>query len=173
MSERSKGPMFSWRTFLLVARGLYVELAILAVCGAIISETGKTSGPVFDVVGPDFIPLSVAYMIIGLTTLQIGMRFLGGAGGPIFVEQSRSRILKADYFWVLGFCVTTGLYVVVLSARVMPYYMATGLFVVATTVILARRVEWRDIWRGAVIGIVLGVVLQTIFTQILVIDLPT
>lgn len=151
--------------------GLSLEIAILIFCGAIISETGKTAGPVFDVVGPDFLPTVVALLVATLTLLQVVVHVVQRRNTPTPAETQGVRI-GAVVSGVVFSAVTIA-YVAVLALEVAPFFLATTVFVGATTSLLSRPFTWRDIAFGLAIGLVLGVGLQYVFTQVLIIDLPT
>ena len=148
---------------------LYMEIAILAFCGAIVSATGQTRGPVFDVVGPDFLPTVVALLVAALTLVQVVMhvarRWRSQPGG-------RSEVAAA-LGSALIFSAVTVAYVALLAFRMAPFFLLTAVFVMLTTLLLSPRFSWREAAMGLIIGLVLGVGLQYVFTQVLIIDLPT
>lgn len=152
--------------------GLYFEFCLLIFCAAILSQTGQTKGPVFDVVGPDFLPSSVAWIVALLVTIQIVVHILGwrkGAPDTAVVsstETATGRVLAAI------FSALTVLYAVVLSNEFAPFYLATAIYLTVCTVLLSRRFNWRDLAVGAVVGLVMGVGLQWLFTNVFIIDLP-
>lgn len=150
--------------------GLYVELAILVFCGLILSETGQTKGPVFDAIGPDVLPTAVALIVAGLTLLQVVVQI---ARGGHALPDADPRIMAPELLRGLIFAAVTIAYVVVLASRLVPFWLATAVFVAVTTLIMARPPNGRDAILGAVIGVILGAGLQFVFTTILVIDLPT
>lgn len=162
MSER-------WR---LALGGIHVEIAILVFCGLILSETGKTSGPVFDAIGPDVLPTVVAVIVAALTLLQIVQHIAREARG-LTPTAAAAPILWPELARGLIFTALTVGYVALLTTRQVPFWAATAVFVAAATLIMARPPNWRDAGLGAVIGVVLGVGLQLVFTMVLVIDLPT
>ena len=150
--------------------GLYVEIAILVFCAAILSETGKTKGPVFDTVGPDFLPTAVSYMVGALTLLQIVIQVTGGWRSKAQPQPFR---MGRPVWTGLIFCAVTAVYVALLAHRVIPYAPATAVFIIFATLMLAERPTWRDAGLGAAIGLAMGFGSQYIFTTILGIDLPT
>lgn len=164
-------PVRSSQSPLKIIGGLYMEIAILLFCAAILLGTGRTKGPVFDVVGPDFLPTVVAYLVGALTLLQILVQVVKARRGED--EASVPAIGLNDVGFGFLFSATTGLYVATLNFRLVPYFLATAIFVTLATLMLTRRLSLRDAGTGAVIGLVLGIVLQYIFTHVLVIDLPT
>lgn len=153
--------------------GTYLELLILAFCAAILSDTGKSSGPVFDVVGPDFLPSVVAGTVGVLTLMQLAWFILRWRNG----EEETQAVLPAADVWagrVLAglFCVLTAIYVVVLSREWSPFWLATAVYLTLATILLSRRLNWRDLLLGSAIGLVMGIGLQLVFTGLLIIDLP-
>lgn len=150
--------------------GLYVEIAILVFCGAILSETGKTKGPVFDAVGPDFLPTAVSWIVAALTLLQVVVQIAGGWRSDAAPEPLR---FGRPVWTGLIFAAVTVAYVSLLAFHVMPYAFATAAFVTIATFMLSDRPGWRDLVLGATIGLALGFGLQYIFTHIVIIDLPT
>lgn len=156
---------------LAIIGGLYMEFIILVFCGLVLAGTGKTKGPIYDVVGPDFLPTVVACMVAGLTLVQVVLqvvRQLRGDRGHV-----AAPLATGDIATGLVFGAATAAYVLVLALRVAPFYLSTMIFVTIATLLVARRFEWRDVAMGAVIGLLLGIFLQLIFTKVLVIDLPT
>ena len=155
-----------------VLGGLHVEVGILVFCGLILSETGKTRGPVFDAIGPDVLPTAVALIVGALTLFQIVLQIVRGP------QADAAAAAVAPIRWPelargAAFAVLTVGYVALLASRNVPFWAATALFVTAATLIMARPPNWSNALAGAVIGVVLGVALQLIFTRVLVIDLPT
>lgn len=169
MSDRSHNG--SRPSILRVLASLYVELAILAFCILIISETGRTRGPVFDVVGPDFLPTTVATIVAALTLLQIIVQVAKHLRRAH--EDSGEPISLANAVVGLVFIAFTAVYVTVLSYRLVPFWAATTGFIVVLTLLLSRAISWRDFALSLAIGLGMGVGLQFIFTRILIIDLPT
>jgi len=158
-----------WRN---LAGGLHVEVAILVFCGLILSETGKTRGPVFDAIGPDVLPTVVALIVAGLTLLQVVVQL---ARGPQDQPDDAGAVplQLPELLRGLAFAALTIAYVALLASRLAPFWVATAVFVLAATLVMARPPSLGNALLGGVIGVVLGVVLQLVFTMILVIDLPT
>jgi len=150
-------------------KSLYVELGILVFCGIILSGTGKTKGPVFDTVGPDFLPTVVALLVAGLVLLEIAMELTSRSGG----DQPTSKPDPSALRNTLIFCVATTAYLLLLAYQLTPLFLATCGYMACTTPLLAHRLNWRDALLGAIVGLILGGVLQYVFTQIVVIDLPS
>ena len=149
---------------------LHVEIGILVFCAAIISETGKTKGPVFDTVGPDLLPTAVATMVAALTLLQVVVQIAqrGRGGDPL---PGRAVDVAG---WRNGaiFSVATLAYVALLAAQSVPFFLATSAFMAVATALLSQHGKWRDAAVGAGIGLGLGLFLQFSFTRVLIIDLP-
>jgi hypothetical protein len=156
-----------WRHIL---GGLHVEVAILVFCGLILSETGKTRGPVFDAIGPDVLPTIVAVIVSGLTLLQIVLQI---ARGPQAQDVDDAPIHLPELLRGLVFAAVTIAYVALLASRMVPFWAATAVFAMVATLIMSRPPNLANAALGGGIGVVLGVVLQLVFTMILVIDLPT
>jgi hypothetical protein len=155
--------------------GLYVELVILIFCIAILSQTGKTSGPVYDVVGPDFLPAVVAYTVGGLALLQMVVHiFKWSRGREQVADQNPSERdgTRKGMLVALIFSGATIAYVGLLSVEVLPFWLLTFAFLLTATLLISRRLSWRNVLLGAGIGIVMGIGLQLIFTQLLFINLP-
>ena len=156
--------------FVRALRGLarlYVEISILLFCALIVSATGSTQGPVFDTVGPDFFPTALALIVGALTAIQIAMVVAGREDPDALPGKPDATMLRNAAI----FMVVTIAYVMVLSQRMAPLFLATSVFMAFTTPLLSHRASWRDGAVGAVIGLILGGVLQFVFTQIVVIDL--
>tara|TARA_R110000868_G_scaffold26691_15_gene102559 strand:- start:1904 stop:2410 length:507 start_codon:yes stop_codon:yes gene_type:complete len=154
-------------SILAILAGLHVEIAILIFCAIILMGTGKTKGPVFDAVGPDFLPSAVAVLVGLLVFLQIGfqvLRNLRQPPPPLMVDLAIVRKTAL-------FSITTALFVAALVYHILPLYLASSAFVACATLLLSHRPDWRDVLYGVVSGLVLGAVLQYVFTQILYIDL--
>nr|WP_306269405.1 tripartite tricarboxylate transporter TctB family protein [Pararhizobium sp. IMCC3301] len=152
---------------LAIVAGLHVEIAILIFCAIILMGTGKTKGPVFDAVGPDFLPSAVAILVGLLVLVQIGFqlrRNLRQPPPPLMVD---SAIVRKTAL----FSIATALFVAALVYHILPLYLASGAFVACATLLLSHRPGWRDAVYGVVSGLILGAVLQYVFTQILYIDL--
>lgn len=154
-----------------ILAGLYMEFIILVFCGLVLAGTGKTKGPVYDVVGPDFLPTVVACMVAGLTLLQVVVQVARARRGT--GDHVAAPLAAGDVATGLVFGVATAGYVLALALRIAPFWASTMVFVALATLLVARRLDWRDGALGVVIGLVLGIVLQLIFTKVLVIDLPT
>lgn len=158
-----------WRHLL---GGMYVEVSILILCGLILSETGKTRGPVFDAIGPDVLPAAVAAIVAALTLLQIVRQIVYGAHAHPDATAD-APIHLPELLRGLVFATLTVVYVTALASRLVPFWAATAVFAALATIIMTRPMNWRDAVLGACIGTALGVSLQIVFTMILVIDLPT
>jgi len=156
---------------LRILAGLYMEWIILAFCALVLSATGKTEGPVYDVVGPDFLPTTVAWIVAALTLVQVVRQVIQQRRLP--VQDSVEPLEQADILTGLLFGVVTAAYVLVLAYRLAPFYLLTAVFITLATLLISRRFDWRDALTGIVLGVVLGIILQLIFTRVLVIDLPT
>lgn len=156
---------------LRILASLYVEFTIIIVCALIISEAGQTRGPVFDVVGPDFLPTVVAGLVAALTLLQMGVQVARQVRGK--ESETSEPIAGSDAFVGLVFAAVTTVFVTTLALRLVPFWAATAVFVTVATLLLARTITRRDLVLSISIGIGLGVALQLIFTRILIIDLPT
>lgn len=157
---------------LRILAGLYVEFTIVIVCALIISEAGSTRGPVFDVVGPDFLPTVVAELVAALTLVQMAVQVARRFGGKD-AEGAAAPIAASDAVVGLIFAAVTTVFVTVLALRLIPFWTATAVFVTATTLLLSRTITRRDMLLSVAVGIGLGVALQLIFTRVLIIDLPT
>ena len=111
MLDSTKTQHSATSRFLHIISTLYIEFFILLICTLVISQTGKSTGPVFDVVGPDLIPLTVAYVVAALTLLQLVVesRKMDFAG----------RQMNGDIGFrpipCLLFCCLSGLYVLSLA----------------------------------------------------------
>jgi len=146
---------------------IHVELGILLFCIVIIAGTGRTEGPVFDTIGPDFFPTALAVIVGALTLLQIILSIAGrDRGDPSPGSPDRAMLRNSVIFFA-----ATGLYVLVLSQRWAPLFLATSGFMACTMPLIAHRLNWRDAGLGAVIGLGLGLVLEIVFTRIVIIDL--
>jgi len=156
------------RSIARIVGELHVEIGILIFCAAIISETGKTQGPVFDTVGPDLLPTAVAVIVAALTLVQVVVQIATRDS----TDHAGSRIDRAGVINGLVFCLATILYVAVLAWQIVPFYLATCGFMAVTTALLSQGALARNALLGAGIGLGLGLFLQFIFTQVLVIDLP-
>ena len=165
--DRNPKPDFTRISISAILAGLHVEIAILIFCAIILMGTGNTKGPVFDAVGPDFLPTAVA-VIVGLMVLvQIVRQVVGN------VRQARSPLVVNFAAWrkAVIFSLVMMLVVAVLAYHILPLYLASSAFVACTTVLISDRPSWRDVLYGLVSGLVLGAVLQYVFTEILFIDL--
>ncbi|WP_306119070.1 MULTISPECIES: tripartite tricarboxylate transporter TctB family protein [unclassified Roseitalea] len=147
---------------------LHVEIGIVVFCAAIISETGKTKGPVFDTVGPDLLPTAVATIVAALTALQIVVHVARRRWEPDSGPGVDTVGLRNGAIFALA---TLG-YVAALASRQIPFFVATCAFMAVATALLSQHNRWRDAALGAAIGLGLGLFLQFIFTQVLIIDLP-
>ena len=155
------------RSIPAILAGLHVEICILIFCAIILMGIGQTEGPVFDVVGPDFLPSAVATIVGFLVLLQIGFQTMHNLRHP-------PPPLKVDFNVVRKtalFSITTAVFVAALAYHILPLYLASSAFVASATVLLSQRPSWRDVLFGVLSGLVLGVILQFVFTQILYIDL--
>ncbi|NRA21832.1 MAG: tripartite tricarboxylate transporter TctB family protein [Oceanospirillaceae bacterium] len=168
MLDSTKTQHSATSRFLHIISTLYIEFFILLICTLVISQTGKSTGPVFDVVGPDLIPLTVAYVVAALTLLQLVVesRKMDFAG----------RQMNGDIGFrpipCLLFCCLSGLYVLSLANAWAPFYLATFVFITLATLTITAGASKRDVVIGMLIGLGVGALLQFVFTQILVIDLP-
>lgn len=168
MKNDPKQPPDALSRIVSIIAGLHVELGILMFCGIILLGVGRTSGPVFDAVGPDFLPTAVAIIVMALVLLQIVVQVLGEMrhpSAPLTVDLRAAAKTSA-------FIIATIVFVLLLAQGLLPLYLASSAFMACTTVLLSQRPGWRDAIYGLVAGLVLGVVLQYVFTQILYIDLP-
>lgn len=170
MSDRTAGSPADRPALGPLFGGLYVELCILVFCAAILSQTGQTKGPVFDVVGPDFLPTTVAWIVAVLTALQVVVHLVGWRRGQ--APAAPTGETAAGWLIAVVFGGLTVVYAGVLSNELAPFYLATAVYLLACTVLLARRLSWKDVAGGAVLGILMGVGLQLLFTRVFVIDLP-
>jgi uncharacterized BrkB/YihY/UPF0761 family membrane protein len=166
-SKPTSSSLFRGRILPIIA-GLHVEIGILVFCGLVLLGVGRTQGPVFDTVGPDFLPSAVAILVAALVLVQVVRqvyRELRDTPAPL--EIHRQTLIKTSLFILV-----TILFVFLLSRGVLPLYLASSAFMTCTTVLLSQRPGWRDAVYGAVAGLALGALLQYVFTQILFIDLP-
>lgn len=148
--------------------GLHVEIGILIFCGVILLGVGRTRGPVFDAVGPDFLPKAVAILVMLLVLVQIAVQLFQELRHPSAALKVDPRMLAKTS----AFIAATAAFVFLLARGLLPLYLASSVFMAFTTVLLSHRPGWRDAIYGVVAGLVLGAVLQYVFTQILYIDLP-
>jgi hypothetical protein len=153
---------------LAIVAGLHVEIGILAFCGIIFLGTGRTEGPVFDVVGPDVLPTATAALVAAMVLAQLLVqvtRELRTPPPPVRVDPLalRNGVI---------FTAATILFVTAVALGWLPFSLATAAFMTLTTMLLSNRIHWRDGAFGAAIGLALGLVLQVTFTRILFIDLP-
>ena len=123
----------------------------------------------FETVGPDFLPTVVALLVAGLVLLQVAVELMSRSGE----EQPQSRTDPAALRNTIIFCVVTTTYLLLLAYQLAPLYLATCGYMACTTPLLAHKLNWRDAMLGAIVGLVLGGVLQYVFTQIVIIDLPS
>ncbi len=152
--------------------GLYLEFVILAFCAAIFSQTGKSTGPEFDVVGSDFLPLMVAGCVAALTVIQTVRQLLGDAGSAMPAGAADQQAGLSGTMRALIFCIATVIYVALLSHDVMAFWLATVIYILGATLLLSRPITRRDIVAGALVGLGIGVGLQLIFTKLRDNDLP-
>ncbi len=147
---------------------LHVEIFLLIFCGIIFLGTGRTSGPVFDVVGPDLLPTVTAGIVAALTVLQIGAEVLRARRTPPPPIRIDPLVLRN----LALFGAATTLFVVAVARGWLPFALATCVFITFNTMLLSNRLNARDAAIGAASGLALGIVLQFMFTRVLFIDLP-
>lgn len=149
-----------------------LEIAIIFVSYAVLSEVGKSKGPVFDAIGPDALPQAMAIIVLVLALAQLII---------IFVTQIRNSVVETSGFdpeklvnagYAVAFCALTAIYVYSLQSGFAPFFVLTVAYLVLGTVIMSQSATRQSIMIGAISGLVLGVGLQFIFTQILNVDLP-
>jgi len=165
MTER---PSSAAVRLLALAAALHVEIAILIFCVVIFLGAGTTRGPVFDVIGPEMLPMATSVLVGGLTLIQIVAYTLRARHDPppaIRIDPVALRNLAV-------FAVATILFVLIVANGWLPFALATSAFMTVTTMLLSNRLAWRDAAIGATSGLALGIVLQVTFTYILYIDLP-
>lgn len=153
---------------LAIVAGLHVEISILIFCGIIFMGTGRTKGPVFDVIGPDLLPTVTAAIVATFVLLQVVIQVIANLKVPPPPVQIDPQSLRNGVI----FTVATVLFVVAVAQGWLPFALATSAFMTVNTMLLSNRIHWRDAAFGAAIGLGLGIVLQYTFTQILFIDLP-
>lgn len=153
---------------LAILAGIHVEIGILVFCGLVIMGTGRTEGPVFDVVGPDVLPAATAAIVAGMVLVQIVVQVIRDLREAPPVVQVDPLALRNGVI----FTVATLLFVTAVARGWLPFALATSAFMSLTTMLLSNSFRGRDAAFGAVIGLALGVVLQFTFTRILFIDLP-
>lgn len=155
------------RIFAIIA-DLHVEIGILVFCGIIFMGTGRTTGPVFDVIGPDLLPTATAGIVAGLVLIHVVLQVIRSLREPLPTVRIDPQSLRNAVI----FTAATLLFVTAVAQGWLVFALATAVFMTVTTMLLSNRVHWRDAAFGAVIGLGLGIVLQYTFTQILFIDLP-
>lgn len=151
-----------------IVAGLHVEIGILVFCGVVFLGTGRTEGPVFDVIGPDVLPAATAGIVAALVLLQIAVQVAKALRDPPPAVRIDPLALRNGVI----FTVATILFVTIVAQGWLPFALATSAFMTVTTMLLSNRIHWRDAVFGASIGLALGVVLQFVFTRVLFIDLP-
>ncbi|MCR9135137.1 MAG: tripartite tricarboxylate transporter TctB family protein [Alphaproteobacteria bacterium] len=153
---------------LAIVAGLHVEIGILIFCGIVFLGTGRTEGPVFDVIGPDVLPAATAGIVALLVLLQVALQVVRTLRNPPPPVRIDPEVVRNGVI----FTVATILFVTIVAQGWLPFALATSAFMTVTTMLLSNRIHWRDAVFGASIGLALGVVLQFVFTRILFIDLP-
>ena len=147
---------------------LHVEIAILIFCIVIYLGTGTTKGPVFDVVGPELLPISMSLLVGALVLIQIIVQIVRARRTPLPAVRIDPLALRN----LMIFAAATIVFVFVVAQGWLPFALATCVFMTVTTMMLSNRIHWRDAAIGAVSGLALGIVLQVTFTYVLYIDLP-
>lgn len=165
MTERASTA--TGRLLALVA-SLHVEIAILIFCIVIYLGTGTTKGPVFDVIGPELLPISMSLLVGTMVLIQIIVQVVRARRIPLPAIRIDPLALRN----LVVFATATILFVLFVSRGWLPFALATCAFMTVTTVMLSNRIHWRDAVIGAVSGLALGIVLQVTFTYVLYIDLP-
>lgn len=156
------------RRALTLFASLHVEIALLVFCGLIFFGTGRTDGPVFDVVGPDLLPTATAGVVATLVVLQAVVQIVRAVRIPLPPLRINPLALRN----LSVFAPVCALFVVAVAQGWLPFALATSAFMTLNTVLLSGRLHWRDAAIGAASGLALGIVLQFTFTRILFIDLP-
>src|SRR5690606_14048489 len=127
------------RSASLLFGGLYFEICVLIFCAAILGQTGKTTGPVFDVVGPDFLPTAVAWIVGSLTVCQILVHLVGWRRGRPDLGQHSPTETATGRLVAAAFGLVTIVYAAALSNELLPFYAATAAYLLVSTMLLARR----------------------------------
>lgn len=156
-------------TGLRAGRALGVEVIILLFCVGILMEVGQTKGPIFDSIGPDVIPQTLAVMVILLTSVQLVVNAVGflSSDQEGLVGEMDSSKLKSFAFFILA----TTTFLLALRLWVAPMVFLTPVFILVATLIFSNNLKRRTIITGSAIGLALGLIQYIIFTNFLHVDL--
>lgn len=164
MTDRAATPL---GRLLALIGSLHVEICILAFCVVIYLGAGTTSGPVFDVIGPEALPTATSVLVGALVLVQIAVQLFRARHDPPPAVRINPALLRN----LLVFTVATILFVLIVAQGWLTFALATCAFMTVTTMLLSDRLHWRDAATGAATGLLLGIVLQITFTYVLFIDL--
>lgn len=152
---------------LKLAKQAFAELLIIILCLCFATQLGSSNEPLFDVVGPDKIPLVVISVILVLSILEIGRKFIHLERDIEVSAPPGARVPAAL------FIVATLVYVAILANAILPYSYATAAYFCVTSLIIVSKITVREIGVAIGAGLAVGLSLQYLFTEIFIIDLPT
>ena len=161
--------MHSIKSTIRLLNFLVVEFSILLFCVGIFLQVGETKGPVFDSIGPDIIPQSLALLVILLVLTQIFSSL--PEFFSIHFQKARADFVPQNIKGFLLFITATVIFVLTLRFWFVPLVFLTPLYVFVATLIFAFKFERRIIVGGCIVGTVLGILQYIVFTNFIYVDL--
>ena len=161
--------MQSRKSIIRLVSSLGVEFTILFLCVGIFLQVGKTKGPVFDSIGPDVIPQSLAIVVILLVLTQMFSSVSGFFSSGF--QKAEADFVPPNVKGFIFFILATMIFVLTLRFWVAPLVFLTPLYIVVATLIFAYEFERRIIVGGCIVGVVLGLLQYIVFTNFIHVDL--
>ncbi|MDG1319520.1 MAG: hypothetical protein P8P84_19725 [Paracoccaceae bacterium] len=161
--------MKSLRNVVRAVRAIGAELIFLFFCVGIFLQVGETKGPVFDSIGPDVIPQTLAIFVILLVLVQILLNVARMfSTRPEAVEPKfNPRHFMAFIFFILA----TATFLLALRFWVAPIVFLTPAFIIVTTLIFSYDIKVQTILIGSIVGVALGFLQYLVFTNFIHVDL--
>lgn len=137
----------------------------------------------FDVIA---VVLGLAFLVTALRTASEAYDIIGARGWPLAVALGclglsglRLVVARAEYnaetsgasprFWL--FCIANTLFVVVLSLKVLPFFVTAAIFSTVNHLLLANTFSFRRLAVASTIAVALCYALQALFTGVIYVDL--
>ena len=160
---------------------LGVPLFLIGIAAAFLWDSRTLPGAGFDRLGPAPVPRLICWCVIILCGVVIGQVYLarraagvptGSADPDRDAPGAPEEDLKPQPVLALAMLGLTGAYVAVLAARISSFALATSVFLLLTIGVL-NRFDRKGLLLALVIALAMGFGCQYLFTEVLVIDLPT
>jgi hypothetical protein len=142
---------------------------LIVVAGAFIWDARDIPAGVFEPLGAGPVPRLICWVVIGLCVTIIGQSLF--ASPP--AKQPEPEATYKPHPWLAAATLAlTCVYVAVMAAGMVGFAVATIVYL-ALTISMLADFERRGIIIALVIALVMGLGCQYIFTEVLIIDLPS